>query len=150
MLAYNGTEWEVHGLKTGKKERSLAFDKNTNRLYVGSQGAFGYFTDDWKYVSLIDKIPDTAKDFDEVWDVFLFNSKVYFCTFQGIYIYDGNNIEIIGQKDNLGKSFLVNGKLFTQNQQGKLLEIKDQPINMTHYYISITDMYLYHYQYNIN
>ena len=128
VLAYNGNEWEVHGLKTGKKERSLAFDENNDRLYVGSQGAFGYFTDDWGYVSLIDKIPASSRDFDEVWDVFLFDAKVYFCTFQGIYIYDGNSIEVIGQKDKLDKSFLVNGKLFTQSQQGNLLEIKDQQL----------------------
>ncbi len=126
VLSYNGYEWEMHVCEPGKKERSLAFDENTNRLYVGSQGTFGYLDDNWNYVSLVDKIPAQSQDFDEVWDVFLFNSSVYFCTFQHIYIYDGQSISVAGLEGGTGRSFQAGGKLFTQNQQGKLFEIKDK------------------------
>ena len=95
VLSYNGSTWGRHDYKTGKKKRSLAFDETTNRLYVGSQGEFGYFEGDWEYVSLIDRIPEGATDFDEVWDVFLIHSKVYFCTFQGIYVFDGERIDVV-------------------------------------------------------
>lgn len=129
VLSYNGNHWEVHAFKTGKKVRSLAFDENTNRLYVGAQGAFGYFNDTWNYVSLTEEIPESSRDFDEVWDVFLLDSKVYFCTFQGIYVYDGqSSIVVIEYKDGLGRSFQANGKLFTQNPKGNLLEVKDQEL----------------------
>ena len=66
VLSYNGHDWENHAYKTGKKQRSLAFDENTNRLYSGSQGEFGYFDGDWNYVSLSEKIPAASRDFDEV------------------------------------------------------------------------------------
>ncbi len=128
VLSYNGNNWEAHAFKTGKKERSLAFDEDADRLYVGSQGTFGYFNEDWKYVSLLEKIPAASRDFDEVWDVFLFNSKVYFCTFQGIYVYDGQSISVIELEEGLDRSFLVSGKLFTQNQQGRLFEINNQAL----------------------
>ena len=124
VLSCNGKDWEVHAFKTGKKERSLAFDENTDRLYIGSQGEFGYFDGGWNYVSLLDKIPESSRDFDEVWEVFLFNSKVFFCTFQGIYVYDGHSISVIEHQEGLNWSFHANGKLFTQSMQGKLLEIK--------------------------
>ncbi|MCB0551031.1 MAG: hypothetical protein KDD19_25900 [Phaeodactylibacter sp.] len=123
VLSFNGNTWERHDFKTGKKKRSLAFDENTNRLYVGSQGEFGFFEADWQYVSLLEKIPSGFRDFDEVWDVFLVNSKVYFCTFQGIYVYDGQSVVVIEQEGGFGRSFLANGKAFTQNQQGRLLEV---------------------------
>lgn len=132
VLSFNSTEWKTHDSRSGKKKRSLAFDETTNRLYVGSQGEFGFFEEDWHYVSLIDKIPEGSKDFDEVWDVYLSDSNVYFCTFQGIYVFDGQSIIVIGHEGNLERSFYANGKLFTQNQQGRLFEIEDDKLVHTY------------------
>lgn len=129
ILSYNGKSWERHATQTGKKQRSLAFDEKTNRLYFGSQGEFGYFDGDWNMVSLVDKIPQSAPDFDEVWDVFLHNSKVYFCTFQGIYVYNGQSISLLTHPDGFNRSFQANGKLFAQSRQGQLFEIKDQELS---------------------
>ena len=128
VLSYNGKAWERHAFQTGKKQRSLAFDEKADRLYFGSQGAFGYFNGDWNMVSLVDKIPQPSRDFDEVWDVFLLNSKVYFCTFQGIYVYDGQSISVISHKHGFNRTFQANGKLFAQSRQGELFEIKDQEL----------------------
>jgi ligand-binding sensor domain-containing protein/DNA-binding CsgD family transcriptional regulator len=125
VLAYNGNEWEVHAFKNGKKQRSLAFDNENNRLYVGSQNEFGFFHDDWQYVSLIDQIPSHLRDFDEVWDVYIHKSSVYFCTFQGIYVYDGELISVIEHPLGFDRSFLVNGNLYTQSKNGHLFEIKE-------------------------
>lgn len=125
VLSYNGKDWERHAFQTGKKQRSLAFDEKAGRLYFGSQGAFGYFNDNWNMVSLVDKIPQPSPDFDEVWDVFLLHSKVYFCTFQAIYVYDGQSISVLSTKDGFKRTFKTNGKLFAQSGQGQLLEIKD-------------------------
>lgn len=124
VLSFNGDEWETHAYRTGKKQRSLAFDENTNRLYVGSQGDFGFFEDNWNYHSLVNEVPATERDFDEVWDVFSFNDKVYFCTFQNIYVYDGDNIHVIKSDEGLNRSFCIGNQLFTQNAEGALYEIK--------------------------
>jgi ligand-binding sensor domain-containing protein len=136
VLSYNGRTWERYAFQTGKKQRSLAFDETTDRLYFGSQGDFGYFSEDWKMVSLVDKIPQPAPEFDEVWDVFLLNSKVYFCTFQGIFVYDGQSISVLATEDGFKRTFQANGKLFAQSKQGTLLEIKDKqllaPTYLTH------------------
>ncbi len=123
VLSFNGNQWQTHALNTGKKQRSLAFDENSNRLYVGSQGEFGFFENDWHYVSLLDKIPQNLQNFDEVWDVFILDSKVFFCTFHGIYSYDGNYISIITNSEGFNRSFLAGNKLFTQSPSGGLFEI---------------------------
>lgn len=125
VLAFNGHHWETHAYRTGKKQRSLAFDMSSNRLYVGSQGEFGYFEDDWHYVSLVDKIPVASRDFDEVWNVFFFESRVYFCTFQGIYVFDGQMISVIERQGGFIKSFRANDKMFAQGASGELFEIKE-------------------------
>jgi ligand-binding sensor domain-containing protein/DNA-binding CsgD family transcriptional regulator len=124
VLSFNGTSWGKHALNTGKKQRSLAFDPNSNRLYVGSQGEFGFFERNWNYVSLVDKIPKNFRDFDEVWDVLLLDSKVYFCTFQGIYIYESDTISVIRRPGGFNRSFLGGNRLFTQSPTGELFEIE--------------------------
>lgn len=123
VLSFNGNQWMTYARNTGKKQRSLAFDGNSNRLYVGSQGDFGYFQDEWRYVSLLEKIPEKSRDFDEVWEVYVIGANVFFCTFQGIFKYDGQNISVINHKDGFDRSFLVNSKLFTQSQKGDLFEV---------------------------
>ncbi len=132
VLSYNGNNWEAHAVKTGKKQRSLAFDETTNRLYVGSQGELGFFEKDWRYISLVDKIPIDSRNFDEVWDVFLLDSNAYFCTFQGIYVYDGKSISVIEQDGGLARSFYVNGKLFTQSQGGQLFQVEGNQLQQTY------------------
>ncbi|MEQ8240272.1 MAG: triple tyrosine motif-containing protein, partial [Cyclobacteriaceae bacterium] len=108
---------------TGKKQRSLAFDQSSDRLFVGSQGDFGFFKENWEYVSLVNLIPEGSKDFDEVWDVILHESMVFFCTFQGIYVYDGKKIFVIKPENGFDRSFKAGDKLFTQNGNGRLYEI---------------------------
>lgn len=123
VLSFNGNQWEVQAYNTGKKKRSLAFDEETNRLYVGSQGDFGYFEDNWKYVSLTDKIPQGDSGFDEVWDVYIYNSNIYFCTFQGIYVFDGQSVSVVRRPGGFNRSFFAGNRLFTQSPQGTLMEI---------------------------
>lgn len=105
VLSFNGVNWGKYALQTGKKQRSLAFSETENRLYVGSQGEFGYFEGNWNYTSLLNKIPTEHKDFDEVWDVHLYDSKVYFCTFQGIFEFDGNTVKVIKSPKGFNRTF---------------------------------------------
>jgi len=124
VLAFNGVTWGKHALNTGKKQRSLAFDELTNRLYVGAQGDFGFFEDNWRYVSLLDKIPLDFRDFDEVWDIHLLDAKVYFCTFQGIYLYENELVTVIRRSEGFNRSFMADNRLFTQSPTGSLFEIE--------------------------
>ncbi len=132
VLSYNGNDWQIHHFNTSKKIRSLAFDEKMNRLYVGAQGAFGYFDKDWAYVSLDKILPENAISFDEVWDVFLYENQVYFCTFQGIFVYNGTSVSIIHHQNGFERSFQAGQKLFTQNPRGQLFEIKGKELVSTY------------------
>jgi len=139
ILSYNGKTWEKHAFQTGKKQRSLAFDDKTDRLYFGAQGSFGYFNSNWEMVSLTGMIPPSSHDFDEVWDVYLLNANVYFCTFKGIYVYDGQSITVLKHKNGFNRTFKTNRKLFVQSIQGQLFEIKDRELLPTPYLINLTN-----------
>ncbi|MBX2815260.1 MAG: hypothetical protein KTR24_04665 [Saprospiraceae bacterium] len=124
VLSFDGCEWEVHADKTGKKHRSLMFDATADRLYTGSQGEFGYFHGNWEYVPLTSLIPASESNFDDVWDIFLVDGNVYFCTLQNIFRYDGHQIEVISHEEGFGRSFYISGSLFTQTTSGQIYEVK--------------------------
>ena len=130
ILSFNGVEWKRYAMNTGKKQRSLVFDETSNRLYVGSQGDFGYFDEEWTFHSLVPDIPEQSVNFDEVWSVYVLNDEVYFCTFQGIFVYNGSTIRVIRRDGGFNKSFLAGTRLFTQTPAGQLLELEgDRLVN---------------------
>ncbi|NNF20620.1 MAG: hypothetical protein HKN67_01665 [Saprospiraceae bacterium] len=131
VLTFNGNEWKTQASNTGKKQRALAFDEHFNRLYVGSQGDFGYFENDWNYVSLSNKIPADFHDFDEVWDVYIYDSKVYYCTFRAIYAYDQQSLDVIQHTDGFNRSFIAGNRIFTQTPKGEIFEISDLQLSKT-------------------
>ena len=142
ILSYNGIEWRTHDRNTGKKKRSLAFDIETNRLYVGSQQEFGYYDDAWNFISLTDLIPADGPDFDEVWDVYTMNSLVYFCTFSAIYVYDGSTIDVISIEGGFDRCFYSQGTLYAQNRNGEIfkldqMEVIDLPLKRSNDFITV-------------
>lgn len=115
LLEFDGVQWQTYGVKNGTKVRSVAIDQK-GRIYVGSQGDFGYFTPDIKgklaYVSLADSLDSKYRNFDEAWSIYIDNETVYFCTFSRIYIYDGKSFRITEQTSELDLSFFVNQRLY--------------------------------------
>jgi len=124
VLTFNSNSWDTHSTQTGKKKRSLAFDETRERLYVGSQGEFGFFEDSWQYKSLHDLVPSKHQDYDEVWDVILFDHAVYFCTFQKLFKYHDGKITVLEHDGGFQRAFMINQKLFVQSAGGELLELQ--------------------------
>lgn len=125
LLEYDGNTWQVYRVKTGTKVRSAAVDKS-GRIYVGSQGEFGYFAPNPQgklaYTSLADSLPPQYRDFDEAWSVYIDDSKVYFCTFSRLYIYEAGRFEVVEPGAAIDLSFLVNRRLYV-NVWGKGLHV---------------------------
>jgi DNA-binding CsgD family transcriptional regulator len=120
LLEYDGNRWEIYQVKNGSKMRSVALDES-GKIYVGSQGDFGFFFPDEQgrlvYTSLADSLPKQFRNFDEAWNLFLDDGKMYFCTFSNIYIYEGDSIRVIQPKNPLELSFFVNRELLV-NERG--------------------------------
>ncbi len=120
LLEYDGDQWRIFPVKTGTKVRSVAVDSK-GRIYVGCQGDFGYFFPDASgqlvYTSLADSIDSRYRNFDETWNVFIEQNKVYFSTLYTIFIYDGKLFEIVQAPHTIELSFFVNRRLFV-NERG--------------------------------
>jgi hypothetical protein len=91
LLEFDGNNWNRYPIG-GTKVRSIFIDEN-DRIYVGSQADFGYLFPDaqgtLQYTSLADSLAPGLRDFDETWKIYGIDDKIYFCTFENIYTYNG-------------------------------------------------------------
>lgn len=115
LLEYDGSQWTTYPVKNETKVRNVVSD-GRGRLYVGCQGDFGYFFPDSKghlrYTSLADSLEQEHRNFDEAWNVYVDDEKVYFCTFSSIYVYDQRTFSVVKTSTGLDHSYLINRQLF--------------------------------------
>lgn len=125
LLEYDGKNWMRYGLSNTKVRTAFVGDKG--RIYVGSQGDFGFLAPNTlgqlSYVSLADSLPEVQRDFDETWKIYGVGDRVYFCTFKRIYVYDGQKLAVISNDKRLDITFQLSERLYTQVQGEGLMEV---------------------------
>ncbi len=128
LLEYDGKNWVRYGLSNTKVR--TAFVGDNGRIYVGSQGDFGFLEPNTlgqlSYVSLAANLPPAQRDFDETWKIFGLGDRIYFCTFKRIYVYDGKELTVISSDQRLDISFQLGERLYTQVQGEGLMEINSR------------------------
>lgn len=133
LLEYDGHNWDMYAVENRTKVRSIFVDQD-NRIYVGSQRDFGYFSPNevgqLQYTSLADSLPSQFRDFDETWKVYGMDNKIYFCTFSEIFIYDGNDITTVSSDFPLEISFLHENQLYTQEWGKGLSKLQENELEL--------------------
>ncbi|MFC2152453.1 response regulator [Bacteroidota bacterium] len=118
LLEFDGSKWQLYELPNKSTVRSLTFDNNSERLYVGAVGDFGYFQSDsigvWKYVSLLEKVLDEHNSFEDVWQVVILNDQIIFRTTPYIFIFKNNKIKTLIPEDRFHTSFLLNNQFYVR------------------------------------
>lgn len=131
LLEYDGTRWQIYRVRGGSKMRSVAID-DSGKIYVGCQGDFGYFfpgpQGQLRYTSLADSLPAQYRNFDETWNVFLDDGKVYFCTFSNIFVYDHDNFVVVKPAHPLELSFFVNRELYVDEREKGITQLNNDKL----------------------
>ncbi len=98
LLQFDGTTWQIIKTTNNSVIRSMDID-SLGRIYMGASGEFGYLaiSEQGKqfYVSLIDKIPEKFRNFNDVWETKVTSRGVYFYTKANIFCYKDNKITIV-------------------------------------------------------
>lgn len=115
FVRYNGVKWEKHTLPNQTVIRSVFAHKN--KIYCGSYNEFGYWTRQngiMKYMSLSQnkKLFEGISNNEEIWKIFEFRGKIYFQSFNEIFILSDNKIEKIRIPFQISYCFPVNNKLY--------------------------------------
>lgn len=133
LLEFDGNRWQIYRVKNGSKMRSVAIDA-AGKIFVGCQGDFGYFFPDAQgqlhYTSLADSLPAQYRNFDETWNVFLDEGKVYFCTFSNIFIYDHDKFSVVKPVHPLELSFFVNREVYVEERERGITRLNSDNLNL--------------------
>ncbi|HYG01163.1 MAG TPA: ATP-binding protein [Chryseosolibacter sp.] len=118
VIRYDGHRWELYQVTNKSEVHSLAVDPN-GRVYVGGQGDFGYLDNDpvtghLHYVSMLPLLPDSLRNFNDVWNIYADGSKVIFRSTAGIYVFRDGRIKAISFPNTTHRSFFVYGELFVR------------------------------------
>lgn len=127
LLTFDGNRWKTSILPNKTILRSFAFGEN-NTIYVGGQNELGYFDIAVNglrtYTSLVDKIPEEFRSFEDIWKVFYFSGKIIFCSKKAIFIFDEekklNNL--ISEDDRFENFFKMGDRLIIQDLSKGLFE----------------------------
>ncbi len=115
FLRYNGVKWEKYSLPNKTIIRSVFVDGN--RIYCGSYKEFGYWErarGKMEYTSLsTDKnLFFGNADNEEIWKVFKHNGKIYFQSFNEIYIHDGKSVEKVKFPYQISYCYLIDNTIY--------------------------------------
>ncbi len=128
LLTFDGTYWKLYPLPHKTVIRSLAIGTD-NRIYIGSQNDFGYFSPGnngkLTYTSLTSILPVKDKTFSEVWQTIAYANDIFFRSREYIFQFSNNVINVypaVSEWQFLGKS---NNHLIAQDSRLGILEFKN-------------------------
>ena len=115
LLRYNGVKWEKYALPNNTIIRSVFVDGEA--IYTGSYKEFGYWKrirGKMKYFSLTEnkKLFYGNSDNEEIWKIFKHNGKIYFQTFNEIFIYEEGTIRKIKFPSQISYCYPIDGDIY--------------------------------------
>jgi len=115
LLRYNGVKWHKYTLPNKTIIRSVLADKN--RIYCGSYTEFGYWErhkGEMKYKSLSKgkNLFNGYSDNEEIWKIFKFDNKIYFQSFNDLFIYDHLKVEKVRLPFQISYCFVVDNEIY--------------------------------------
>jgi len=131
VLEFDGVNWRSILISNKSIVRSLGIDNN-GTIYVGAVGELGYLKPDdlgkLQYVSLLNKIDTTNRDFNNVWKTIFYKNHIYFCCPQKLFKYspEKDSISVINPNDFGFKygfmSFIIKNRFYHGDFGAGLLE----------------------------
>ncbi|MEK8179791.1 histidine kinase [Flavobacterium buctense] len=115
LLRFNGVRWEKYSLPNKTIIRSVFSDGD--KIYSGSYNEFGY----WKRTNGILQYTSLSKNKnyftgssinEEIWKIFKHDDKIYFQSFNELYVLENNKIRKIRIPFQISYCFLVENKIY--------------------------------------
>ena len=129
FLRYNGVKWEKYSLPNKTIIRSVFVDRD--RVYCGSYKEFGY----WKRIKGKMQYFSVSKgkdlflgnaDNEEIWKIFRYNGKLYFQSFNEIYIYDGKQVEKLKFPELISYCYVIDDTFYVATVKSGIYTLKNK------------------------
>ncbi|HKO75628.1 MAG TPA: hypothetical protein VJU52_00305 [Flavobacterium sp.] len=130
LLRYDGVKWDKYTLPNKTIIRSIMVDGD--RIYSGSYQEFGYwYRKDTKmhYVSITKgKKVFNANNNEEIWKIFKFNNKIYFQSFNGVFVFDGKEIKEISFPFLVSYCFVIDNQILIASVEKGIFRLTNDKI----------------------
>lgn len=128
LLTFDGSYWKTYPLPNKSAIKSLEIDPS-GKIYVGGQDEIGYFFPDQsgilKFHSLKHLMPETARQFADIWNIVLYKNEVFFRTIECIFELKNNKITTYDAPGGWIALSRVGSVLFASDKDLGLLFFKD-------------------------
>lgn len=133
ILEFDGVRWRFIPITRGLTARSLAVSES-GRIYVGAVSELGYLEPDesglMRYVSMVDQIPESEREFADVWKIYVTKEAVYFGTFSKIFRFQNGKFTVLKPQSAFHFSFFVNGHLYVRDMDQGLKQLVDDEFKL--------------------
>jgi ligand-binding sensor domain-containing protein/DNA-binding CsgD family transcriptional regulator len=124
LLSFDGTFWKNYPLPNHTIVRAIEVSKD-QKIYVGGQNEVGYFSPDEKgcllYHSLVNLIPKQDRSFDDVWNICIYGSDVFFRSNKRIFQLCNNKITVYPTRSEWRFLGVCNNQLIAEDLEGGAL-----------------------------
>ena len=124
LLQFDGTNWACYPVANHTIVRSVVIDRN-DRIYAGAQSEIGYFSPSANgcltYHSLVELLPPDQRSFEDVWDIVIQGTDIFFRTNHIVFQYTGDKVKIHPQEGELLAMFSSPVGLLLQKGSNLLL-----------------------------
>lgn len=126
LLQYDGAVWKIYRMPNSSIVRSVYIAKN-GPVYVGAYNELGKMdigkNGAAKFKSLKKYLPKDCLNFDDVWNITSFENQIVYQTYSFAFLFrNDSTVSIIKAPSRFQNSYLVNGRLFFNDQKEGLME----------------------------
>ena len=125
VLEFDGVSWRLINVPN-YTVRSLSINGN-GMIYIGGKDEIGYLAPDklgtLRYNSLCDYLPDTQKNFSNVWKTYAIGDSVYFYTSSFLFRWYPGQKKLFGLHHGYKALLSCEGKLYTRGDKTGLEQI---------------------------
>ena len=119
LLTYDGNYWHLYALPNNVGIKSLAID-TAGRIFVGGADEIGYFSPGGdgvlQYHSLKEKLPKTAQQFADIWNIEIDHGEVFFRTNEAIIQWKNDTMSTLDAPENWQLMTQVDSTLFAADK----------------------------------
>jgi len=131
ILIFDGKKWQQVSIANQGEVRSLCLD-NDGRVWVGGFNEIGYLTIDSTqkivYKSIIDKIPQEYRYFNQAWNIYNYKQSLVVETQNELFFISNNNFKAFHSKNGYHCSFKVNNDIYVREWNTGLLKYKEDTL----------------------
>ncbi len=133
ILEYDGSYWDYIPVRSGVRITSFAIN-DQGTIFVGSQNEFGLLAPDptgqLRYYSLSDSLDEMDRFFTTIWKTYVNGEKVYFQSYENIFIYEKGELAALYPETSFHTSFMVEGVYYVRQRQKGLLKLTEEGLQM--------------------